>query len=71
MHGDLNRITIHQRLDSLGLVSVSQLVCCIYIDLDLAAGCLFHKLAELASTLSPGTGLSGGTGEVPGLLFPV
>ena len=42
-----------------------------YIDLDLASGCLFHKLAELASTLSPGTGLCGGAGKVPGLLFPV
>ena len=71
MHGDLNRITIHESLDTLGLVTVGQLVCCVHIDLDLAAGCFLHKLAELAAALSPGTGLSGGAGEVPGLLFPV
>ena len=70
MHGDLHRIAIDQRLDSLGLVSVGQLVCCINIDLNLASGSLFYQLTELSSALSPGTGLRGGTGEVPGLLFP-
>ncbi len=70
MHGDLNRIAIHQSLDTLGLISVGQLVCCIYIDLNLAAGGLLHELAELAAALSPGTGLGGGAGEVPGLLLP-
>ena len=70
MHGDLNRISVHQCLNALRLVSVGQLVCCINIDLYLASGCLFHELAKFSAALSPGTGLRGGTGEVPGLLFP-
>ena len=41
MHGDLNRISIDQSLDALRLVSVGQLVCRVYVDLDLSAGCFF------------------------------
>ena len=70
VHRNLYRISVHQCLDSLGLVSVGQLVCSVYIDFDLAAGCFFHELAELTSAFCPGTGLGGGAGKVPGLLFP-
>ena len=70
VHGDLNRVPIHQSLNTFGLVSVGQLVCGIYVDFDLAAGCFFHELAELASAFCPGTVLGGGAGKVPGLLFP-
>mgnify|MGYP000273178655 CR=1 FL=1 len=70
MHGNLYRISIDQCLDTFGLVSVGQLVCSVYIDFDLAAGCFFHELAELASAFYPGTVLGGGAGKVPGLLFP-
>ena len=70
MHRNLYRVSVHQCLDSLRLVSVGQLVCGVYIDFDLAAGCFFHELAELASAFCPGTVLGGGAGKVPGLLFP-
>ena len=70
MHRNLYRVSVHQRLDTFGLVSVGQLVCGIYVDFNFAAGCFFHELAELTSAFCPGTGLSGGAGKVPGLLFP-
>ena len=70
MHGDLNRIPIDQSLDALGLVTVGQLVCRVYVDLDLSAGGFFNELTELAAALGPGTGLGCGAGKVPGLLFP-
>ena len=71
MHGNLYRISVHQRLDTLGLVSICQLVCGVNVDFDLSAGCFFHELAELASALCPGTGFGGRAGEVPCLLRPV
>ena len=70
MHRNLYRVSVHQCLDTFGLVSVGQLVCGIYVDFNFAAGCFFHELAELTSAFCPGTGLSGGAGKVPGLLFP-
>ena len=71
MHRNLYRVSINQCLDSLGLVSVGQLVCGIYVDFDLAASCFFDQLTELPAAFCPGTGFSSGTGEVPGLLRPV
>ena len=71
MHGNLYRISIDQCLDTLGLVSVGQLVCGIYVDFDLAAGCFFNQLTELPAAFCPGTGFCRGAGEVPGLLRPV
>ena len=70
MHGNLYRISVHQCLNTFGLVSVCQLIGCINIDFDLTAGCLLHQFSEFSSTFCPGTGFCGGTGEVPGLLFP-
>ena len=71
MHGDLYRISVHQCLDSLGLISVCQLVCCININLDFSAGCFFHKLTEFTSAVSPGTCLRCRACEVPCHLRPV
>ena len=70
MHGNLYRITVHQRLNTLGLVAVGQLVCRIDINPDFSSGCLLNQFSELASALCPGTGFCGGAGKVPGLLFP-
>ena len=71
MHGDLYRVSVHQCLDSLGLISVCQLVCCININLDFSAGCFFHKLTEFTSAVSPGTCLRCRACEVPCHLRPV
>ena len=71
MHGNLYRISIDQCLDTFGLVSVGQLICGIYVDFDLAAGCFFDQLTELPAAFCPGTGFCRGAGEVPGLLRPV
>ena len=59
MHGNLYRVSVHQRLDSLGLVSVCQLVCCINIDFDFSSGGFFHQFTELASAVCPGACLCG------------
>ncbi len=71
MHGDLYRVSVHQCLDSFGLISVCQLVCCININFDLSAGCFFHQLTELTSAVSPGTCLRCGACKVPGHFRPV
>ena len=71
MHGDLYRISVHQCLDSLGLISVCQLICCVNINLDFSAGCFFHKLTKLTSSVSPGTCFSCRACEVPCHLRPV
>ena len=71
MHRNLYRVSIDQCLDTFGLVSVGQLVCSVYIDFDLAASCFFDQFSELTAAFCPGTGFSGGAGEVPGLLRPV
>ena len=71
MHGDLYRVSIHQRLNTFGLVSVGQLVCSVYVDFDLAAGCFFDQFSKLPAAFCPGTGFCRGAGEVPGLLRPV
>ena len=70
MHGNLYRISVHQSLNTFGLVSVGQLVCCVNVDFYFTSGRLFHQFTEFSSTLCPGTGFCGGTGEVPGLFFP-
>ena len=71
MHGDLYRVSIHQRLNTFGLISVGKLVCCIYIDFDLSASCFFHQFTELTSTISPCTCLCCGACKVPCHLRPV
>ena len=71
MHRNLHRISVHQRLDALGLVSTGQLIRCVNIYFDLAARCLIHKLAKLAACLCPGTGFCRGTRKVPGHFRPV
>ena len=71
MHRNLHRISVHQRLDALGLVSTGQLIRCVNIYFDLAARCLIHELAKLASCLCPGTGFCRGTRKVPGHFRPV
>ena len=71
MHRDLYRVSIDQRLNTFGLVSVGQLVCSVNINFNFAAGRFFHELTELTSALCPGTGFCRGAGEVPGLLRPV
>ena len=52
MHGDLYRISVHQCLDSLGLVSVCQLIRCVNVNLDLSSCSFFHELTELTSSVS-------------------
>ena len=71
MHGNLYRVSIHQCLDSLGLVSVCQLVCCIYIYFYLSACGFFHQLTEFTAALCPGRSLGCGARKIPGGLFPV
>ena len=71
MHGDLYRVSVHQCLDSLGLISVCQLVCCININLDFSAGCFFHQFSELTSTFCPGTCLCSRACKVPCCFRPV
>ena len=71
MHGNLYRISIDQCLDTLGLVSIGQLVCSVYVDFDLAAGCFFDQFSKLPAAFCPSTGFCRGAGEVPGLLRPV
>ena len=71
VHGNLYRISIDQCLDTFGLVSVGQLICGIYVDFDLAAGCFFDQFSELPAAFCPGTGFCRGAGEVPSLLRPV
>ena len=71
MHGDLYRISVHQCLDSLGLISVCQLIRCVNIDFDFSAGCFLHKLTELTSSISPGACLCCRACKVPGCFRPV
>ena len=71
MHGDLNRITVHQSLDTFGLVAVCQLVRSVNIDFDFAACGFFHQFTELTSAVCPGTCLGSGACEVPGCFRPV
>ena len=71
MHGDLNRVTIHQSLNAFGLVAVCKLVSCVNVDFYFAACSFFHQFAELTSTVCPGTCLSSGASEVPGHFRPV
>ena len=52
MHGDLYRVSVHQCLDSLGLISVCQLIRCVNVNLDLSSGSLFHEFTELTSSIS-------------------
>ena len=66
VHGDLNRVPIHQSLNTFGLVAVCKLVSCINIDFNLSACSFFHQFTELTSAVSPGTCLSSGASEVPG-----
>ena len=70
MHGNLYRISVDQSLNTFRLVSVGQLVCSIHIDFNFTACRFFYQFTEFSSTLCPGTGFCGGTGEVPGLFFP-
>ena len=70
MHGYLHRIPVHQGLDALGLVSIGKLVGSIDIHMNFAACGLFHHFTEFTPCLSPGAGLCGGAGKVPGLLLP-
>ena len=70
MHGNLYRVSVHQCLDSLGLVSVCQLVCCIYVYFYFSSCGLFHQLAKLAAAISPGRSLSCGACKIPGSLLP-
>ena len=37
VHGDLNRVPIHQSLDAFGLVAVCKLVSCVNVDFNFAA----------------------------------
>ncbi len=71
MHGNLYRVSVHQRLDSFRLISIGQLVCRIDVDFDLASGCFFHQLAKLTSAVCPGTCLRCGACKVPGCFRPV
>ena len=71
MHGNLYRVSIHQRLNSFRLISIGQLIGCVNIDSDLASGSLFHQLAEFFTGFCPGTGFCCGTSKVPGHLRPV
>ena len=71
MHGDLYRVSVHQCLNTFGLISVGKLVCCIYIDFDLSASCFFHKFTELTSAVSPCTCLCCGACKVPCHFRPV
>ena len=71
VHGDLNRVPIHQSLNTFGLVAVCKLVSCINIDFNLSACSFFHQFTELTSAVSPGTCLSSGASEVPGCFRPV
>ena len=71
MHRNLYRISVHQRLNTFGLVSVGKLVCCVYINFDLSAGCFFHKFTELTSAFCPCTCLRCGACKVPCCFRPV
>ena len=70
VHGDLYRVSVHQGLDTLGLVAVGKLVSRVYFYVYFAACGFLHELSELFPGLCPGTGLRGGAGKIPGLLFP-
>ena len=71
MHRNLHRIAVHQCLDALRLVSTGQLIGCVNIYFDLAAGRLLHELAKLTSRLCPGACLGCGTRKVPGHIRPI
>ena len=71
VHGNLNRITIHQGLNTFGLVTVCKLVSSVNVDFYFAACSFFHQFTELTSAISPGTCFSSGACEVPGHFRPV
>ena len=71
VHGDLNRVPIHQSLNTFGLVAVCKLVSSVNVDFDFAACGFFHQFTELTSAISPCTCLSSGACEVPGHFRPV